>query len=112
MILGVLNVALGIIGAFLPVIPTTPFLILAAFFFNKGSPRFHSWLLNHRWLGPPVKNWEKNHSIDLKFKILATVMMTSSAILVSYNQLIPRIGLVSYILVLIIVLVFIWTRPS
>ncbi|SDD20331.1 hypothetical protein SAMN05444678_11080 [Sphingomonas sp. YR710] len=69
--LGWFLIALGVIGALLPVMPTTVFLIGAAGCFTKSSPRFERWLLDHRWLGPPVRNWRERGAIPIKAKILA-----------------------------------------
>ena len=55
---GLMCVALGIIGAVLPILPTTPFLILALACFAKSSPRFHQQLLNNRWFGADLQQWE------------------------------------------------------
>lgn len=73
--LGWICVGLGIIGAVLPVMPTTVFLILAAFFFTKGSPRIRHWLISHPTLGPPIQNWEDTGSIAPRVKLLALSMM-------------------------------------
>jgi uncharacterized protein len=78
---GALSVALGIIGAFLPLMPTVPFLILAAFCFSRGSPRFEAWLLNHPHLGPPVRAWRENGAIPRRGKWAATIGLGGSAIL-------------------------------
>ncbi|MDB5687782.1 MAG: hypothetical protein JWR77_2371 [Rhizorhabdus sp.] len=69
--LGWCLVALGFIGALLPVMPTTIFLIGAAACFTRSSPRFERWLLDHRWFGPSLRNWRANRAIPLKAKILA-----------------------------------------
>ncbi len=69
--LGWTMVALGIIGAVLPVMPTTIFLIGAAACFSHSSPRFEAWLLDHRWLGPPIRNWRASGAIPLRAKIVA-----------------------------------------
>ena len=63
---GHLFLVLGIIGAFLPVLPTTPFLLLAAFFYSKSSDKIHNWLMNHKYLGPPLKDWHERGVIGLK----------------------------------------------
>ena len=67
--LGWLSVALGIIGAFLPLLPTTPFLLLAAACFMRSSERFYLWLINHKWLGPWVKPYLEGEGIPLKGKV-------------------------------------------
>jgi len=70
-ILGWVSVILGLIGALLPIMPTTPFLILAAFFFNKSSPRVHSWLTRLPYFGDAIIDWEQNRVIKPKAKILS-----------------------------------------
>ncbi|MCX5497508.1 YbaN family protein [Kaistia dalseonensis] len=74
---GWLMVVLGIIGLFLPVMPTTIFLILAAWFFSKSSPRFEAWLLNHPLFGPPIRDWRKTGAIGAKAKIMAVTSMAA-----------------------------------
>ncbi len=62
---GVLSLALGLLGVVLPGLPTTPFVLLAAACFAKASPRLHRWLTRHRFLGPMVRDWEAHHSLAL-----------------------------------------------
>lgn len=75
LIAGFFFVALGIIGAILPLMPTTIFLILAAGCFGRSSPKLEAWLLNHPRLGPSVKAWRANGAIPRKAKIAACVGM-------------------------------------
>ncbi|MCU7877464.1 MAG: YbaN family protein [Candidatus Thiodiazotropha sp. (ex Lucinoma borealis)] len=79
-ILGWLFTILGIIGALLPVLPTTPFLIVALAFFSKSSPRFHKMLLNNIWFGPILKQWEdkKTLSRQTKYKAYFLIIITFS----------------------------------
>lgn len=78
---GVLAVLLGILGLFLPLLPTTPFLLLASWCFARGSSRLHRWLLSHRVFGEYLRNFEAGRGIPLKAKILATVMLWTSLLL-------------------------------
>jgi uncharacterized membrane protein YbaN (DUF454 family) len=110
--LGLISVTLGIIGIFLPILPTTPFAILAAYFFSKSSVRLHTWLLNQKTLGPVIRDWEANGVIRFKAKVLATAMMT---VLFSYTLVFVKVSLLIKGIVAFIglsVLTFIWTRPS
>ncbi|MCB2427301.1 YbaN family protein [Methylophaga pinxianii] len=72
---GWLCVTLGIIGAFLPVMPTTPFMILALGCFAETSPRFHAMLLNNRWIGGPLKQWDQTKTVRRRTKIQALIML-------------------------------------
>ena len=73
--LGVLLVVIGFIGAFLPLLPTTPFLILAAGCFAHSSPRLENWLLNHPRFGPVLQSWREHGAIPRKAKVLAGLGM-------------------------------------
>lgn len=71
--LGVFFVALAILGAALPVLPTTPFLLVAASCFAKSSPRMHKMLLSNRVFGPLIHDWQMHRSIPKKGKIVAII---------------------------------------
>lgn len=64
-------VALGILGIFLPILPTTPFFLLAAACYIRSSERFYNWLMNNKWLGNYIKNYREKKSIPLKVKVVS-----------------------------------------
>jgi uncharacterized membrane protein YbaN (DUF454 family) len=73
--LGLFFLALAIIGVLLPGLPTTPFLILAAWFFARSSEKWHRRLLDNELFGPLLRNWEQRRCISLRTKIVALVSM-------------------------------------
>ena len=75
LVAGACSLVLGIVGIFLPLLPTTPFVLLAAFCFSRGSLRCETWLLQHPRFGPMVQDWRANRAIPLRAKQLASVMM-------------------------------------
>jgi len=74
-VLGTFFVILGIIGVFLPLLPTTPFLLLAAACYARGSEKFYRWLLSNRWFGKYIKNYKEGKGIPLKAKIFSISML-------------------------------------
>jgi len=68
-------VGLGILGIFLPILPTTPFLLLAAACYAKSSKRFYNWLINNKWLGIYIKNYREGKGVPLKVKILSISLL-------------------------------------
>ena len=76
--IGWASVALGIAGIFLPVLPTTPFLLLAAACFVRSSRRFYLWLVNHQHLGPWIRDYLEGNGIPLKGKVYAIGLMWAS----------------------------------
>jgi len=87
MTIGCFSVISGVIGIFLPLIPTTPFLLLASFCFARSSPRFHTWLLNQKNFGPIIRSYEAGLGVSLKVKVRAIGLlwfgMTVSMIIVA-----------------------------
>lgn len=107
-----ISLGLGFLGAFLPILPTTPFAILSAYLFSKSSPRLHAWILGSPLLGPLIQQWELYGVIRIRAKIFSTVMIIPLFI---YTLVYVDVHFSVKILVTIIgisVLTFIWTRPS
>ncbi|MDX9864084.1 MAG: YbaN family protein [Anaerolineaceae bacterium] len=74
-ICGTISVGLGLIGIFVPVLPTTPFLLLAAFCYGRSSSRFYDWLLGNRWFGEYIRNYREGRGIPLKQKVFSITML-------------------------------------
>jgi uncharacterized membrane protein YbaN (DUF454 family) len=77
-VLGLVALALGVVGALLPLLPSTPFVLLAAFAFGRGSPRLRRWIEAHPRFGPPVRDWEAHGAIARPLKRLAVAVMAAT----------------------------------
>ena len=77
-IVGCLALVCGIAGAVLPLLPTTPFLLVATFAFARSSPRLHAWLIEHPRFGPPINNWHTQRAISRKAKLTAVAVMVAT----------------------------------
>src|SRR5262245_22974887 len=109
---GCICVALGFFGLFLPLLPTTPFLLLAAFCFSRGAPRLQTWLLEHRTMGPIIRNWNERRVIPAHVKVYAAIaiplVMSPALVFGSFH---PGLKAIS-VLVGIAVIVMIFRQPS
>lgn len=107
-IIGTICVGLGVIGIFFPVLPTTPFLLLAAFLYARSSERFLHWLLTNRWFGAYIKNYREGRGIPRREKILTitllwvtiifSILYAVSSILIKGLLLIIAIGVTIHLL--------------
>jgi uncharacterized protein len=75
MVSGTLCVGLGALGVFLPVLPTTPFLLLAAFCYARSSKRFYDWLITNRWFGDYIRNYREGGGIPLRQKVITILLL-------------------------------------
>ena len=107
---GALALVTGVVGAFLPLLPTTPFVLLAAFCFSRSSTRCERWLLTHPRFGPLVRDWRESRSIPLRAKQLAWVMMALGSAW-AWWVLPARFGWVPALCCLAVG-VWMWTLPS
>jgi uncharacterized membrane protein YbaN (DUF454 family) len=75
LLFGFISLGLGVIGIFLPVLPTTPFVLLSAYLFGKSSSRFHKYLLDHKLFGPIIYDYHQRKALNRKTKIIAIISM-------------------------------------
>jgi uncharacterized membrane protein YbaN (DUF454 family) len=108
---GFLTLGLAIAGAVLPLLPTTPFLLLATYAFARSSKRLHSWLLDHKIFGNLIKNWQRNGSIDRRTKLVSVTAMFA-VLGVSWGLGVGSILLIVQAGVLLLAAAFVLSRPS
>ena len=109
--IGFIALALGAIGAILPLLPTTPFILLAAFAFGKGSDRLRNMLVNHSVFGPIITEWEAHGAIAMRYKIIAAMVMLAVFMISIISQL-PTYIILIQLGCYILGLSYIFTRPS
>ena len=110
LLLGLSCVVLGGIGAVLPLLPTVPFMLLAAYCFARSSNRAHDWLINHRIFGPAIADWQRSGAISLAAKYAATASVLVVYTISIVMELRPALLIIQGI-TLCAVMTFIWTRP-
>jgi uncharacterized membrane protein YbaN (DUF454 family) len=111
LMLGLAATACGIAGIVLPLVPTTPFLLLAAFAFARSSPALHDWLVTHPRLGPPIRDWRAHGAISRRAKAAAVIAMVSTLALSWAADI--GLGIIAVqAVVLALVAVFVLSRPS
>ena len=111
LLVGFLSLSLGVIGIALPLLPTTPFILVAAIAFARSSNRLHDWLITHNIFGPLIDNWQRYGAISRRAKIIS---VTSMGILIAISLALaaPVSVLVLQLVVLSIAALFILSRPE
>jgi uncharacterized membrane protein YbaN (DUF454 family) len=109
-VMGHASLAVGFVGIFVPLLPTTPFVLLAAVCYSRGSDRFHTWLLHHPRFGPMIHVWREHRAIGARAKVVAAITVILSAAY-SFSRLDPPWNAVA-LAVCAGVLGFILSRPS
>ncbi len=110
LLLGHLSLAAGFVGIFVPLLPTTPFILLAAVCYSRGSDKFHTWLNSHPRFGPLIQAWSERGAIGVRAKVLASVTIAAS-IAFSVVKLSHPWSMVALFIGLA-VLTFILSRPT
>ena len=108
---GATALVLAFIGLLLPVMPTVPFLLLAAICFARSSTRAHKWLLEHDQFGPAIRDWQERGAISRRSKWAATLSMLA-AVLISFAVNAPQWLLILQAGTISGVALFIWSRPD
>jgi uncharacterized protein len=106
-----LALAVGLVGLALPVVPTVPFLIVAAWAASKGSPRLERYLLNHPSYGEHIRNWRECGAVPRRAKVFAITAMSISAIALQFMP-VPQWLRLSAPIVMATIAVWLWTRPE
>ena len=109
-VVGFTGLGLAVVGTVLPIMPTVPFLIVAAYGFNRSSPRFHAWIMNHPIFGPQIREWLEHRAIDPRVKAFVVASM-AVGLCVSFF-LLPRGWWLVQVAVLTLVGAYIVTRPN
>ena len=108
---GLAALAIGAVGVVLPLLPTTPFLLVAAFAFARSSERMNDWLREHQVFGPLINNWHRDGSIDPKTKQTAIIVIVATPV-ITWLLDVPIWVIACQIVVLSAAAIFILTRPS
>lgn len=103
---------LGLVGAVLPVMPTVPFLVVSAWAASKGWPRFELWLLRHRVLGPPVRQWRERGAVPRRAKWVSSLMMVVSGVGLQFFPAIPLWLRIGVPVVMLATAIWLWRRPD
>lgn len=110
LVVGCVALALGALGIALPLLPTTPFILLAAFCFARSSNRLHAWLVNHDVFGALIDNWQRHGAISRRAKALSVVSM-AAVLAISLAMAAPTVVIVVQLAVLGATALFVLTRP-
>ena len=108
---GWVSVFLGTVGIFVPLLPTTPFLILAAWCFLRSSAKAHAWLYRQPYLGTALRDWDQHKAISLRTKFLASILMLGSLVVIWIK--VPNFILKSSVSgILLGVAIYLWSRKT
>ena len=109
-LIGFISLALGALGIFVPLLPTTPFLLLSAFAFANSSERMHQWLLDHNLFGPLIDNWRQHRAISRRAKVVSILSMVA-ILMISVLMPVPTYIIVIQVFVLSTTAIFVLSRP-
>ena len=106
-----LSFSIGVLGIFLPLLPTTVFMLMAVYCASKGSPRFEAWIRSQEYVGPLLVNWEQERAIPRRAKLAAVSMLALSALIVIWSL---GQGWLRWAVVVLLFVIALWlaTRPE
>lgn len=112
LLLGILSLALGFIGLFLPLMPTTVFILIAVYFFARSSQRLHSFIMDHKIFGPLVRDYQAGLGVPMYAKVLAALGITFSFTLSGALFVKSVGGRLSLIIIGGLIIWYVWSRPT
>jgi len=115
MTIGIISVGLGTAGIFLPLLPTTPFLLLAAACFIRSSDRLYQWLIHNRWFGSYIRNYQEHRALPLRAKVTALILLWTTmtySVFFLLRHWIPQVLLLLIAAVVTIYLLSLKTMPQ
>lgn len=113
--LGLIFLGIGIVGVWIPLIPTTGPVLLAAYLFSKSSARFDRWLVNHRVFGPVVRDWRAGRGFTVRLKLVAVVAIAATFTLTvgfAVDNSPVRVGLIALAIGLVVYILRLPTKPA
>jgi len=115
MTIGIISVGLGTAGIFLPLLPTTPFLLLAAACFIRSSDRLYQWLIHNRWFGSYIRNYQEHRALPLRAKVTALILLWTTmtySVFFLLRHWLPQVLLLLIAAVVTIYLLSLKTMPQ
>jgi uncharacterized membrane protein YbaN (DUF454 family) len=115
MTIGIISVGLGTAGIFLPLLPTTPFLLLAAACFIRSSDRLYQWLIHNRWFGSYIRNYQEHRALPLRAKVTALILLWTTmtySVFFLLRHWIPQVLLLLIAAVVTVYLLSLKTMPG
>jgi uncharacterized protein len=111
LVLGWAFVALAVLGVLLPLLPTTPFVLLAGSCFIRSSPRAQAWLLNSRWFGPSLRDWHEHRAVRRPVKVVAVITVIA-VIGFAFLRDLPLAVRAAIVVVGVVGLIVVWRLPT
>ena len=109
---GWLSLITGLIGIVLPLLPTTPFILLSAYCFSRSSSRLHQWLTSHPWFGPAILQWQQTRTVNRKVKSRALYLILITFTITLAVTPLPLLGKSALVLLALILMGFVARLPE